>query len=797
MKKILSLLLVFVMAFATVGCGGSGGSSLSTGGGESGSASIGSTSGGAASGSASGEAASSDETYVEGGYENKNETIGGSTSGGNQNTTPGSVIVDKNADGTLNFGTNGLTDGYYKITEAKESDTPAITIDFSDKLGSQVQNTKKIDVFSPTWNFIYSYGLNYEAVDTLEYLQDFKAESLRFDMMFGGSGGIGDSGKGESKYVNGGDILNSKSWVLVDGLSDALAANDVLPYYVMVGVPEYVQNGSSINYPQDTYFTDFCVKAAQYFKNSDRRVIYETWNEPDLNNTSYFSGTATEFAQLNCKAAAYYKKGNADAYVVEGGLCWPKTTYPASWSTWISETKAYQNHIDALSWHFYGDKDGNLNYGSDSGSTDKGDLLNYCNFIWNYLNDDSYGYDFHTTTMHISEFSPAKTFGNNYPNEVQVSYISKIYDAIRQIKEVPDVTRVSYGCWLFDKQEFTMIDPYSYIKYPVYNVLWSNGRLPLAPVAVTNNVSSDFYVNTGIDSHRAAAVIMNNDYNSSNPNGDARVDAYTSSNTNTKKDVTVLLKNIPDDAKNIKIYLIDAEHTSYSTNDDKPYLIMDLPSTQVKTPNMKFNFTIPENAAFHIEISDGTTDENGELICETDIRSALYDHVVRKDYYYEDHRQNMPYGDIYEAAQKVSLTMMNNNSGKAAVMVTYDDMNEFTTLKLDWDLWDLGTAQSNKGIGVRIDYQTSSGYVSPKYYYYGDYNNCFYYNYTQADANGYTWGTGAPSVSGVSFGSALNGSYTIPLAANAPSGWNGRIQITYYMMDAGANANAVFTMNAN
>jgi hypothetical protein len=225
---------------------------------------------------------------------------------------------------------------------------------------------------------------------------------------------------------------------------------------------------------------------------------------------------------------------------------------------------------------------------------------------------------------------------------------------------------------------------------------------------------------------------------------------------------------------------------------------MDLPATQVKQGEMKFNFTVPENAAFHIEISDGTADANGELICETDVESALFDHVVRKDYYYGDRKANMPYGDMFEKSQQASLTMMNNNTGTAAVMLTYDRMNEFTNLKLDWDIWDLGAAQNGKGLGVRIDYHTSSGYSSPRYYYYGDYSTCFAYNYTQANDNGYRWGTGTvpASSAGTSFGTELKGSYNIPLSANAPSGWDGRIQVTYYITNAGANSNAIFKLNA-
>ncbi|MBQ9104407.1 MAG: cellulase family glycosylhydrolase [Clostridia bacterium] len=775
MKKILSLILVFIMALGTIGCAGGG--SLSTGGGENGSVDVGSGGSDPASGNVSGSTTDPDAST--GGVEDgEGGTEGGGTGGSSSSES------EKYEKGELY-----LTNGVYKITEAKDTDAANITIDFGNKLGSQVQNTKKIDIFSPTWNFGYSEGLNQESLKTLEYLSQFKAEAFRFDMMFGG---VDSSMTGA---LNSGAVTDAKSWAKIDAFANALRDNNVIPYFVMVGIPGYVQGSGQMGIPTSNYYTDFCVKATQYFKNSNRRVIYETWNEPDLGPSYWSSQDMQAFVDLNCKATYYFKQGNKDAYVAEGGLCWPLRTYSTYWSNWISQTNSYQNHIDALSWHFYGDNMGDLNYGMDSSYTiDKGNLQYYAQKVRDFMNGTS-NYDFHTTTMHISEFAGAKTFGNKQTNEVQVSWLPKLYDTLRQLKDLPDVTRISYACWMLDIKEFTIIDPFLFVKNPVYNVLWSNGRLPLAPVAVTNSNTTDFYVNTGVDNHRAAAVILNKNLNTSNPLRNS-LDGYISTGKN--RNATVLFKNIPFNAKNAKIYLIDTQNVSRSTLDDKPYLIMDLPETQVKQGEMKFNFTIPENAAFHVEFSDGATDAKGELICDTDLESALYDHVVRKDYYYDDHRANMPWGDIYEVSQSVSLTMMNNNSGKAAVMVTYDDMNEFTNLKLNWDIWDLGTAQSNKGIGVRIDYHTSSGYTSPKYYYYGNYSNCFAYKYNQANANGYCWGTGtAPALSaGTSFGTELSGSYTIPLASSAPSGWDGRVQITYYMMDAGANANAILTMNA-
>ena len=155
--------------------------------------------------------------------------------------------------------------------------------------------------------------------------------------------------------------------------------------------------------------------------------------------------------------------------------------------------------------------------------------------------------------------------------------------------------------------------------------------------------------------------------------------------------------------------------------------------------------------------------------------------------------------------------MWNNATGKTAINVTLAGLNGGTkttvdgrllpavnNLKIKWDAYEL-KGGANKGLGVRVDYHTSSGYTSPKYYYYGDYNNCFYYDFdnSKSCASGktfydYSWGTNAAvaTSAGTSFGSEEKGEYLIPLKANAPANWDGRIQLTYYMINCGERAGA-------
>ena len=204
---------------------------------------------------------------------------------------------------------------------------------------------------------------------------------------------------------------------------------------------------------------------------------------------------------------------------------------------------------------------------------------------------------------------------------------------------------------------------------------------------------------------------------------------------------------------------------------------MDLTENQIKEGAI-IDIKIPGNAACYIEI------DNGNGISDLDKDSNLESHIVRKDYYYEERADLMPYADLYENSFSTSIGMLDNEQGKTAVMVTLDDMNEFNALKLDYSIFgNLSGTDENKALGVRIDYHTANGYENSHDYYWRNYKNGFSYS---------GWGTGTTAETTRSFGNAENGEYVIPLMQNAPNSWDGRIQLTYYMVNAGACVSAAY-----
>lgn len=664
----------------------------------------------------------------------------------------------------------------YSDTYAVRYDTNSsadITVDFSKRDGSISQNVKKIDMFSPTWNFLKGAGLDYGSLDSLKYMKELKSEAMRVDMMFG-NGGIG-----QNSYTQNGIVDTDNAWYKVNTLTDYLGRGGALPYFIMVGIPSYAQadGGNAKSYPDMAKYTEFCRNTAKYFKDNNRRIIYETWNEPDLNATSYWTSGMPLFVDTSVAATKAFKEGDPDAYVAELGLCWPVTfckDYVSSiegtlWDYYMQKSAEAGNHIDAFTWHYYGDSSANM----EGCKKHKEDFSYYKEAVREAINKDNEKYDLYTMTQHCTEFSPAAT-GSGIV--VQTGLIPKLYKAIDYVLETTDISRFSWASYLMS--EFYLIDPYSWKKSPVFYVLWSYGRLPLSPVEVVagDGIKDTFGWETGVDSKRAGAVIYNKTLN----------DTYTVSgstykqNAKDSRDVSVKLTGVPFTAKNAKIYLIDNEHVSYNTETSEPYLVMDLSGDKVKN-DVVIDLKIPGNAAMYIELDDG----DGQS--ETDFENELKKHIVRKDYYYEQRADLMPYSDIHENSFEVSLGMLGHETGKTAITVTLDDMKDFEKLAFDYNIYgDMSGAAKTKALGVRVDYHTSNGYITSADYYWRNFKDGFLYK---------GWGTGEKAAYSTGFGSDLNGTFNIPLMEKSPVGWDGRIMLTFYMKDCGKNASAVIRAN--
>lgn len=248
----------------------------------------------------------------------------------------------------------------------------------------------------------------------------------------------------------------------------------------MLGIPNYAQadGGNNLSYPDMEKYADFCGKVSGYFKEKNRRVIYETWNEPDLNATAYWTSGMPQFIDMSVAAASAYKKGDPDAYVAELGLCWPvtfcKDNVPSLngtlWDYYMKKTEEAGNTIDAFTWHYYGDSAANM----EGCANHYQDFSYYKEAVRASINRDNDEYALHTMTQHVTEFSPAATGSGIL---VQTGLVPKLYDSIGIVLDSTDISRFSWASYLMG--EFALINPYSWQKNSRFLrplVLWQTAR---------------------------------------------------------------------------------------------------------------------------------------------------------------------------------------------------------------------------------------------------------------------------------------------------------------------------------
>lgn len=678
----------------------------------------------------------------------------------------------------IGCGDQGSDDDLLFYAKYDANNTADLEIDFGSQDGSVVANLQKYDMFSPTWGYIDGKGgLKDDALDALKYLDPLKVESYRIDFMAGGSG------IGATPELSAGNWDNPELTLKnVYKFYDEIVKYDVMPYYILVGNPKYVwgvEEDGSARTPNMEMYKNYLENLSRSFKESGRRVTFETWNEPDLGTTYWQSGMKA-FLDMNVEGALALKRGDPDALVVEVASCWPidfceylPVLGSSLWDYYMEINNEKGNKVDAFSWHYYGGYKGDM-----EGVSTAKNFSSFKSAIRDKINRDNAAFDLYTMTQHITEYAPTDNSVDSLV--LTAGLVPKLMQAIEYGLEATDVSRISWCSYYMSSDndyggDYNLINYKDNSKRPIYYLFWAYSRMPQLQ-AKTNFANEElkdtFMVRTGVDGKRASAIITNktlNKYYSAYYGGEAYEQNIEDSRT-----VNVKVKNIPFTAKSLKVHLIDNETTQNTIEATEPYKVLSLGEKEIKSGDVVLSLKIPGNSAFYIEFDDGSN------LAETDVESNLADKIVRKDYYYEERADLMPYSDIYEDGFNVTMGMLNNQSGSTAVSVVIDKANEYALLETDWQI--VGNpAGENGSLGVRVDYHTANGYVGAEDYYYGTCSNGFFYS---------GWGTGEKASVSTKMSSSVKFAYNLPLSEKAPSGWDGRIKLTFYMANAGINTAA-------
>lgn len=647
------------------------------------------------------------------------------------------------------------------------ADVPAgaVEVNFGVKDGLAVQNLKKFDNFTSTWAWVGTQTgtTDPNTLKMVPALSEIKAENLRFDLFMGYTGLGYEIGRGPDKNATT-DAEFAQTMQLVDKLTE----NNVVPYVEYFAAPEYCgANWKKV----DDYekWEELCRNIAAYFKAKDIRLAaHEVWNEPDFNG-SFFSGDWVDYIDTYIAATKGIRSANPDAVVVGMSaaliqeLCNDRTTVKED-----GEKTAFQRFIertydeympDAVSWHYYG-REGQI-----SGRADE--YENFSSYL-GAIRSSLQGYQdgthadlaegvsypkLETMQQHLNEFNIFQPSVDAIYQTVEM--LPGMFYAFDELLAATDVTRVSWAALVGEKNgklSYDLIDGQSYQRYPAYHALWMYAHLPVDRVAVDLG-NENLGTMAGVDAHRAGLIVYNK--------------------SGVEQEVSVKLTGLPFEKGNLDVYLVDDEHYSYTTQ-NAPLLVRQ--RENITADGTEVRMTLKPNAAYYVEMND----VSGKSDTDEFVRLGK---IVRRDYWYPERGDNLPYADLHENSMTAHVGMVNNAEGKSAMSVMLDGMQQYGGMKVNYETWGNPVRSDGSVIGLRVDYRKQDGsWQAGNLYTVGDFNFDLVTPF------------GSKSVAkGVVSMGGMNGQYEI-FFADAPADWDGRIAVTYMIKDAGAGATAKFIL---
>ena len=361
-------------------------------------------------------------------------------------------------------------------------------------------------------------------------------------------------------------------------------------------------------------------------------------------------------------------------------------------------------------------------------------------------------YDVRKVQQHLTEYHPVSNDFYGGKSQMNDTYerVWAFYDAIERINEASDVTRVSWPMWIASEQ-FGLFEPYLAVN-PVYHALWAYGRLPVTRVKTSGDGNKTAGVMAGADSLRAGAIVYNR--------------ALKETQT-----VTIDWKNLPFEAESCTVYGILPDYYVKRLPNKTPEVYL-----AIKKPKNKGGVTleIPVNGAYYIEFN--TAESKSELD-----KTANIGQLMKKEYCYTERGDGKPFADVFNGSFAAYLGMLDNDEGEASVAVITSGANKLGKLDFAVETYGELAAGENAALGVRVDYHTADGFVKS----------------VKIAVGGFTsdpelpFGTREKADESHIFGAG--GKYSLDLNANAPENWDGIIEISYFIKNAGSGALAKFT----
>ena len=140
----------------------------------------------------------------------------------------------------------------------------------------------------------------------------------------------------------------------------------------------------------------------------------------------------------------------------------------------------------------------------------------------------------------------------------------------------------------------------------------------------------------------------------------------------------------------------------------------------------------------------------------------------------------MPYADIFNQSMNAYVGMAGEEEGEAGVAVILGEMNKNPSLTFRYETWGELAAGESSSLGVRVDFHTAEGF-----------SNAVYISLEGFEYNMLVpFGTGRAAEQSLLFDDSNK--CTLDLKQYAPKNWDGVVEISYLIRNAGAGSAAKF-----
>ncbi|MEP6987587.1 MAG: hypothetical protein ABI970_18425, partial [Chloroflexota bacterium] len=327
---------------------------------------------------------------------------------------------------------------------------------------------------------------------------------------------------------------------------------------------------------------------------------------------------------------------------------------------------------------------------------------------------------------------------------------AQIFDDISYFVAQPDVTLVHWAQFMSSiagagDVAMGLVDLEGH-KRASYNAFEIYARLPIEQRSII--VPDGFGALAASNKTRAGIVVWNH--------GDEDVDLQFS------------LHNLPFTAGKLRVYAIDAEHSSHNDNPQTESLEV-IEEHDFNQSNDTLSGTIKSHGVLYFEL-----DQADRVPVQ---QASFTGEIVRLHHYYPD-RGTTTYAEFDRSFLTAYLGMGASDNGYALVGMTVDNLPNLLSLSLETEgnFTDLNT---NSLLGLRIDYANSSVL----------FHNGLYH--TERDAT-IPWGTGRQADIVVQL--TLSDPIALELKKYAPVNWDGRAVLSFIMQNTGAQTRARFTL---